>query len=164
MPYAGSYLWRLRQLIGSDLALMPGAMIALRRDDGRILLTKRADDGTWCLPAGAAEPGGSFARTAIEELEEETGVKVSENDLVAFGCLSEAEAHTIHYPNGDITHCFALCFTAEQWQGDPSPDREESVEVRFVELGNPPDPIHPPTAHALELLGAYLDSGRFQVR
>lgn len=47
---------------------MPGAMVALQRDDLRILLTKRTDDGTWCLPAGAAEPGGSFARTAIEEL------------------------------------------------------------------------------------------------
>jgi 8-oxo-dGTP pyrophosphatase MutT (NUDIX family) len=54
--------------VGHDLVLMPGAMVALQRDDLRILLTKRTDDGTWCLPAGAAEPGGSFARTAIEEL------------------------------------------------------------------------------------------------
>lgn len=164
MAYAGSYLWRLRQAIGSELALMPGAMVALRRDDGRVLLTRRADDGTWCLPAGAAEPGGSFARTAVEELEEETGVGVSENDLVAFGCLSEAEAHTIQYPNGDVTHCFALCFVVESWRGDPRPDGEESVEVRFVEPENLPDPIHPPTAHALKLLSAYLASGRFQVR
>jgi 8-oxo-dGTP pyrophosphatase MutT (NUDIX family) len=164
MPYAGSYLWRLRQAIGSDLVLMPGAMIALRRGDGRILLTKRADDGTWCLPAGAAEPGGSFARTAIEELEEETGVRVAERDLLPFGCLSEAEAHTIRYPNGDVTHCFALCFLAEKWQGEPRADREESIQVRFAELGDPPDPVHAPTAHALDLLSAYLDSRRFQVR
>lgn len=164
MPYAGSYLWRLRQAIGDELALMPGAMVALRRDDGQILLTKRTDDGTWCLPAGAAEPGGSFARTAIEELEEETGIKVTEGDLIPFGCLSEAEAHTIRYPNGDVTHCFALCFMAETWRGEPRPDREESTEVRFVELDDLPDPIHRPTAHALALLNAYLDSGRFQVR
>jgi 8-oxo-dGTP pyrophosphatase MutT (NUDIX family) len=67
-----SYLWRLRQAVGNDLVLMPGAMVALQREDGRVLLTKRADDGTWCLPAGAAEAGGSFARTAIDELAEET--------------------------------------------------------------------------------------------
>jgi 8-oxo-dGTP pyrophosphatase MutT (NUDIX family) len=164
MPHPGSYLWRLRQAIGSELVLMPGAMIALRRDDGQILLTKRADDGTWCLPAGAAEPGGSFARTAMDELREETGIEVAEDDLVPFASLSEAEAHTIHYPNGDITHCFALCFMAERWQGDPHPDREESTEVRFVEPDDLPTPIHPPTAHALELLTAYLNSGRFQVR
>lgn len=164
MPYAGSYLWRLRQAIGGELVLMPGAMVVLRRDDGRVLLTRRADDGTWCLPAGAAEPGGSFARTAIDELAEEAGVEVAEADLVPFGSLSEAGAHTIRYPNGDVTHCFALCFLAEEWQGDPRPDREESVEVRFVELDDLPEPIHPPTAHALDLLNAYLDSGRFQVR
>jgi len=164
MAYAGSYLWRLRQAIGSELALMPGAMVALRREDGRVLLTKRADDGTWCLPAGAAEQGGSFARTAVEELREETGVEVAERDLIAFGCLSEAEAHTIHYPNGDVTHCFALCFMAKVWRGEPRPDGEESVEIRFVEPGNPPEPIHPPTAHALDLLGAYLNSGCFQTR
>jgi NUDIX domain len=42
---------------------MPGAMVALQRKDGGVLLTRRADDGTWCLPAGAAEPSGSFACT-----------------------------------------------------------------------------------------------------
>lgn len=108
VAYRGSYLWRLRQAVGNDLVLMPGAMVAVQRDDQRILLTKRADDETWCLPAGAAEPGGSFVRTAIDELAEETGIEVSERDLIPFGCLSEAEAHTIRYPNGDVTHCFAL--------------------------------------------------------
>ncbi|MET0306583.1 MAG: NUDIX domain-containing protein [Solirubrobacterales bacterium] len=38
-------------------------MVAVQQDDQRVLLTKRTDDGTWCLPAGSAEPGGSFART-----------------------------------------------------------------------------------------------------
>lgn len=164
MAYTDSYLWRLRQTVGHQLVLMPGAMIALRRGDGRILLTRRLDDGTWCLPAGAAEPGGSFARTAVDELREEAGVEVAEEDLVAFGCLSEAEAHTIHYPNGDITHCFAVCFLTERWRGEPRPDHHESTEVRFVEPGDPPAPLHAPTARALELLGSYLDSRQFQVR
>lgn len=164
MPYTGSYLWRLRQEIGNELVLMPGAMIALRRSDGKVLLTRRADDGTWCLPAGAAEAGSSFAATAVDELKEETGVVVAESDLIPFGCLSEAEAHTIHYPNGDVTHCFALCFMAERWTGDPRPDHEESIDNQFADPGKPPAPVHRPTAHALELLIAYLDSGRFQVR
>jgi 8-oxo-dGTP pyrophosphatase MutT (NUDIX family) len=143
---------------------MPGAMLALQQDDQRVLLTKRTDDGTWCLPAGAAEPGGSFARTAIDELAEETGIRVSEADLVPFGCLSEAEAHTIRYPNGDVTHCFALLFLATAWQGEPRPDHTEATEARFVDLQTPPAPIHPPTAHALELLAAYRRSDKFQVR
>jgi 8-oxo-dGTP pyrophosphatase MutT (NUDIX family) len=164
MPYRDSYLWRLRQTVGHELVLMPGAMVALQREDHRVLLTKRADDGTWCFPAGAAEPGGSFARTAIEELAEEAGVRVDPSDLIPFGCLSEAEAHTIRYPNGDVTHCFALLFLARAWQGDPRPDGEESTEADFYDLGVLPQPVHPPTAHAIELLAAYLRSGSFQVR
>lgn len=164
MGYRGSYLWRLRQTVGNDLVLMPGAMVALQRKDGSVLLTRRGDDGTWCLPAGAAEAGGSFVRTAIDELAEETGVEVFEHDLIPFGCLSEAEAHTIHYPSGDITHCFALLFLARAWQGDPQPDGEESTEARFFDLDALPEPLHAPTTHALRLLAAYFSSGTFQVR
>jgi 8-oxo-dGTP pyrophosphatase MutT (NUDIX family) len=164
MPYTGSYLWKLRQAVGSELVLMPGAMVALRRGDGTVLLTQRTDDGHWCLPAGAAELGGSFARTAIEELREETGVEVAEKDLVPFGCLSESELHTIRYPNGDLTHCFALCFLAEEWRGEPRPDNEESTATLFARPSDLPDPIHPPTLSALESLSSYLDSGQFQIR
>lgn len=163
MSYVGSYLWRLRQEIGNAPVLMPGAMVALQRDDEQVLLTKRTDDGSWSLPAGAAEIGGSFARTGVEEVLEEAGIRVSEKDLIPFACLSKAETHTIRYPNGDVTHCFALCFLAREWEGEPRPDRDESTEVRFAELGAAPEPVHPPTARALELLTAYLDFGVFQV-
>lgn len=163
MGFVGSYLWRLRERVGSELVLMPGAMVVLQRDDGRVLLTRRADTGEWCLPAGAAEEGGSFARTAVEELAEEAGVAVSPRDLVPFGCLSEAENHTIHYPSGDVTHCFALCFLARRWKGEPVPDQEESTAVRFAPLDGLPEPLWKPSAHALSLLEAYLESGSFQV-
>ena len=164
VAYEGSYLWQLRQRVGNDLVLMPGAMVALQRSDQCILLTKRTDDGTWCLPAGAAEPGGSFAQTAIDELAEEVGIRVSQDDLIPYGCLSEANAHTIEYPNGDVTHCFALLFMAKTWQGDPRPDPAEVIDAAFVDLHAPPEPLHAPTAHALELLDAHLHSGSFQLR
>ena len=164
MPYIGSYSWRLRQAVGSELILMPGAMVALLRDDQSVLLTRRTDDGTWCLPGGAAEPGGSFSRTAIDELAEETGLEVGEQDLVPFGSLSEAAAHTIQYPNGDVTHCFALLFMVKSWKGDPIPNPEEVAEISFAALEAPPAPIHEPTAHALDMLGVFLSFGQFQLR
>lgn len=164
MPFVDSYLWRLRQTVGNELVLIPGAMVALQRGDGQVLITKRADDGSWCLPAGAAEVGGSFAQTAIDELAEETGIDVAKEDLVPFASLSEAAEHTIHYPNGDITHCFAICFLAKRWRGDPRPDHDESTAVRFAALNAVPEPVHSPTARALDLLQAYLDTGAFQLR
>ena len=34
----------------------------------------------------------------------------------------------------------------------------------FAPLGAVPDPLHAPTARALELLDAYLETGAFQLR
>jgi 8-oxo-dGTP pyrophosphatase MutT (NUDIX family) len=63
ISFEDSYLGQLRRVIGHDLVLMPGAVVVLQRDDCKVLLTKRADDGTWCAPAGAAEPGCSARRS-----------------------------------------------------------------------------------------------------
>lgn len=45
-------------------------------DAGRLLLTRRADNGLWCLPGGAAEVGESSADSAVRETYEETGLRV----------------------------------------------------------------------------------------
>jgi ADP-ribose pyrophosphatase YjhB (NUDIX family) len=83
-------------------------------DDNRVLLLRRADDGTWCMPGGAAEPGSSFATTALTELAEESGLVAHENDLVPFASISEPDVHVLTYPNGDVTHCFAMYFAVRQ--------------------------------------------------
>ncbi|MBS1885967.1 MAG: NUDIX domain-containing protein [Actinobacteria bacterium] len=163
MPFEGSYLWRLRQKVGSDLVLVPGAMVFLVREDGAVLFTRRADNGKWCLPAGGAEEGGSFADTAISELREETGVVADRADLVAFACLSEAELHTITYPGGDVSHCFAMLFLARRWRGDPEPDGVETTAMRWADPAAPPSPLEDPAAYALDLYRAHLRDGAFQV-
>ena len=138
-------------------------MVVLERPEGRILVTKRVDDGSWCLPAGAAEPGGSFAAAAVDEAREEVGVKIEAGDLVAYGSLSTAEDHTIHYPNGDVTHCFALLFVARRWNGEPRADGHEVEQVAFVEPTALPAPVMAPSAAAVGLLRAYQRTGVFQV-
>ena len=44
--------------------------------EGRILLLRRADEDTWCLPKGTVEPGESLEETALREVHEETGLRV----------------------------------------------------------------------------------------
>jgi hypothetical protein len=89
---------------------------------------------------------------------------VVETDLIPFATLSEAGLHTIIYPNGDETHCFAVCFLTEIWRGELRPDGVETTKIEFADPASPPSPIHGPTAHAIELLNAYLRLGRFQLR
>jgi 8-oxo-dGTP pyrophosphatase MutT (NUDIX family) len=163
LPFDGSYLWGLRQKIGHDLVLTPGAAVAAQREDGKVLFALRGDDATWCLPGGAAEVGGSFARTAIDELREETGLIVTAADLIPVACFSEADRHTLHYPNGDVAHYFSMCFLVRRWEGELEPDGDETTDLRFADPTDLPQPFEDSTARAVELLLSYLRTGTFQV-
>jgi ADP-ribose pyrophosphatase YjhB (NUDIX family) len=163
LSFEGSYLWRLRQRIGHDLVLMPGAAVAAQREDGRVLFIRRSDNGVWALPGGGAEEGGSFARTGVDELREETGLRVAEVDLIPAACFSDPEHHTLDYPNGDRTHYFSMLFLARKWEGEPTPDDDETLELRFAPLDDLPQPFEVSTTRAVELLRGYLRTGDFQV-
>lgn len=166
MPWIGSYLERLRRKIGHDLVLMPGGVVLVEHADGRILFVKRADDGTWCHPGGHAEPGRSFAETAARELEEEAGIVVDVEDLVPFATISEQPLHTITYANGDVTQCFAMCFTVQGWTGDPSSVGidDESTDIGWFAPDALPDPLMPAAAMAMELYERFNETGSFQAR
>jgi 8-oxo-dGTP pyrophosphatase MutT (NUDIX family) len=161
MAFEGSYLWRIRQKLGSELVLMPGASVVVERERGEVLLLRRSDTGEWCVPAGAAEVGDSFARTAINELREEAGLNVDESDLVPFGCLSDPALHIIKYPSGDVTHCFAMCFAVRSWRGE-FVHGEEMTELAFYNLAELPVPMHGPAAKVCEMYERFRASGRFQ--
>jgi 8-oxo-dGTP diphosphatase len=51
-----------------------GVAAAARTRDGRWLLIRRADTGTWCLPGGTLEWGETLRLALDRELEEEAGV------------------------------------------------------------------------------------------
>lgn len=163
MGYKGSYLWGLRQKVGHDLVLAPGASLLVLDDHERVLLTRRADADVWCMPGGAAEVGSSFATTAAAELHEETGLIVREEDLIGFACISRPDIHILHYPSGDVTHCFAMWFLVKKWSGELGAGADEVAELKFFDLADPPSPLLKPTEHALKLYAEYRRTGRFQV-
>lgn len=59
-----------------------------RRNDAAVILTRRASTlkdhaGQWALPGGRTEPGESPEDTALRELEEEVGLKLSHEKVIA---------------------------------------------------------------------------------
>ncbi|MEV7601329.1 NUDIX domain-containing protein [Kitasatospora sp. NPDC089797] len=164
MSYVGSYVWKLRRKVGSQLLLLPGAQVLLLDGEGRCLLQQRRENGLWELPAGACEEGATFTDTAVRELEEETGLRVDPEDLVPFASLSDPELHTLTYPGGDVAQCFALCFAAHRWSGELSPGLDEVVRADFFDPRNPPEPLYRATGAVLELYERFRSTGRFQAR
>ncbi|MEU2613879.1 NUDIX domain-containing protein [Micromonospora sp. NPDC007271] len=71
---------------------MPGAQVVLLDSAERILFQQRRDSGLWEIPAGAAEPGGSFVSAAIDEVREETGLVVEAADLDSRPCGGRCES------------------------------------------------------------------------
>jgi 8-oxo-dGTP diphosphatase len=55
-----------------------GVVVVGRTPDGRFLLIRRADTGTWCLPGGTLEWGETLRSGLFRELEEEAGVTEAE--------------------------------------------------------------------------------------
>ncbi len=51
-----------------------GVAIAARADDGRWLLIRRGDTGTWAMPGGTLEWGETLTDAARRELDEEAGI------------------------------------------------------------------------------------------
>ncbi|HTP01973.1 MAG TPA: NUDIX domain-containing protein [Anaerolineales bacterium] len=70
--------------IGQEGELRIGSC-AIIFDDTRqkVLLTRRADNGLWCLPGGKMEPGESIEECCRREVLEETGLDVELTRLVA---------------------------------------------------------------------------------
>jgi 8-oxo-dGTP diphosphatase len=52
-----------------------GVAVVAKTEDGRIVLIRRGDTGTWALPGGTVEWGETLERTMHRELLEEAGVE-----------------------------------------------------------------------------------------
>lgn len=117
--------------IGRAHALRLGAAVALF--DGareRLLLTRRGDNGQWCLPGGGMDPGEGIAEAAERETLEETGLRVRAGRLVG---VYSSPHEIVAYPDGNRFQIVALLFEAERVGGEPRAT-DEAPEHGFFTL------------------------------
>lgn len=124
------YVRRLRELVGGDeLLQVPSVSVALRDEDGRVLLARHVEGNVWVLPGGAIEPGEVPADAAVREMFEETGLLVRLTRLI--GVYGGPE-FVVRYRNGDRTSYVTTLFEAVRRDGVATPDAAELLELRFV--------------------------------
>ena len=102
--------------IGRDARLGPGATATIFDAERKnVLLTQRTDNGRWCLPSGAMDPGESAEETCVREVMEETGLEVRVTRLV--GIYTSPDL-IIEYADGDRCQPIAMTFEADVVGGE----------------------------------------------
>ena len=76
----------------------------------RVLLTKRSDNGLWCVPGGSMEPGESVEECCRREVMEETGLAVELKRLVA---VYSNRDQLVVYNDGTRVQFVVLSFEAQ---------------------------------------------------
>jgi 8-oxo-dGTP pyrophosphatase MutT (NUDIX family) len=82
----------------------------------RVLLTQRADNGLWCMPGGAMDPGESAAEAVLRETREETGLETRVVRLV--GIYTSPDL-VLEYADGNRWQAVALTFELAIVSGEP---------------------------------------------
>jgi 8-oxo-dGTP pyrophosphatase MutT (NUDIX family) len=128
--------WAMTQVLygerlGKQGKIRLGCSAAIFDEGGRIFLTRRTDNGQWCLPGGRMEPGESVAEACEREVWEETGLEVRVKRLV--GVYSHPDQLVV-YPDGNKAHIVALHFEAEIVGGEPALSNETTGYGYFTLL------------------------------
>ncbi len=114
-------------------------------DAGRekVLLTRRSDNGLWCLPGGAVDPGESVEEACVREVWEETRLRARVLRMV--GVYSDPNRLVV-YKDGNKVQTVALHFEAEVLGGEPGLSNE-TTDWGYFSLEQ---------AATLEMLGNHL--------
>ncbi len=154
------YIMGLRARLGSQPLMQVGASVLVVDEDGRLLLQRRGDNGSWAYAGGSVELYEHVEAAARRELAEETGLIA--RDLELFGVFSGPEmAHV--YPNGDQVSNIDLLYVCRSWEGElttAGADPGEVLELGFFAPDALPEPIFAPNRPGL---AAWLEAGGYIV-
>jgi 8-oxo-dGTP pyrophosphatase MutT (NUDIX family) len=89
--------------------------VLFAKDHTKVLLTRRSDNGMWCLPGGMIEAGESVAEGCEREVWEETGLRVRVTRLT--GVYSDPH-QVVVYPDNNQVYIVVLNFEVELLGGE----------------------------------------------
>jgi len=157
-PLKDSFLWPLREAVGSGRIILMSAAAIIQDEQGRVLLGLRSDTQNWGLPAGLMELGETPAGTIVREAYEELQLRIRSTQLVGV-FTGPAMFHT--YADGNQVQLAATLFRADIVAGTPIPDGTETLAADWF------DPTALPTMPSrhhwlLQVALAHPKGGRFE--
>lgn len=147
-----NYVSDIRKKIGHDELIVVGAATIIYKDE-KILLQMRKDNGRWAIHGGGVEMGEVVEEAAKRELWEETGLTAKSLEL--FGVYSGEDRLHI-YPNGDAAYIIGIVYICRDFSGDLLSETDETLELKWFDINELPDGIHPPNKRVLEDFVKYV--------
>ena len=130
-------VFRYGHRIAKTALLRPSvAALIFDGDSGTVLLTRRSDNGCWCLPGGGIDPGESVEEACIREVLEETGLIVRVTRLV--GVYSNPHK-IIEYADGNKYQGVTITFESQIIGGQLCLN-EETTEFKYFSADQLDDP------------------------
>ena len=118
--------------IGKQAILKVGcAAVIFDPNRQKVLLTRRTDNGRWCLPGGGMDAGESAAEACAREVWEETGLIVAIDKLI--GVYTSPHRIT-EYIDGNRFQFVSFCFQASVIGGELGLS-DETTEVGYFSQG-----------------------------
>lgn len=123
------YIEDLRKLVGHRPLILPGAVVFIVDELGRILLQQRKHPKKfWGIPGGLMELGESPEETAKREIHEETGLIIE--DLHLMNVYAGAD-HFVIAENGDEFYPVTIAYYTNNFKGEMNIDKSESIQCVF---------------------------------
>ncbi|GAB4581544.1 MAG: NUDIX domain-containing protein [Anaerolineales bacterium] len=113
--------------VGKQGQIRAGCSAVVRDEIGRILLTRRTDNGRWCLPGGHVDPGESVAEATAREVLEETGLVIRLGRLIG---VYSSPNYLVVYKDGNKAQFVSTCMAGEVIGGEMGLSNE-TTEVGF---------------------------------
>lgn len=129
----GQYVKKMKTYLPDNVDfVMASSQVAVFNNEGKFLITQRADDKRWDIPGGGCEEADSFKQTAVKEVKEELNIDTTEDDLEFLGVVSDASISTMSYPNSNKTRYYTTVFKIDDFTGNIEFTDGENLDYAFV--------------------------------
>jgi ADP-ribose pyrophosphatase YjhB (NUDIX family) len=103
---------------------------AIIKYNNKILLEKRADSNRWALIGGGLKIDESLEQGIIREINEETGIVVSEESLRFWRMFSDPSRIAV-YPDGNIVRIISAAYIINLTENHKLKCSDESEELKY---------------------------------
>lgn len=115
-------------------------LLGLRNSDATKADSELHEEGTWTMPGGNIEYGETFEEAGIRETKEETGLDVSDLEII---CVQTDKNEYAHY--------MSVGMIAHSYHGTPKVmEKDEIIKWEWFDLNNLPKKIFSPSKKTID--------------